>query len=103
MRDEFYKLLVEFFGEGNVEIIAPNRLEQTVENMLSSDYKKRFKAEYQQTLIRYQNLCAYIKEIEMGDRAHTSDINLMKEQRSCMQKYLNVLLLRSSAEGLELL
>lgn len=103
MYDELFKLLEELFGVGNVEIISPNRLEGTVENMLSSDYKNRFKAEYQQLLIRYQNLCSYIKRAELGKEKHDCNLSLLKEQRAIMRKYLDILVERASQEGCDLL
>lgn len=103
MNNEFINLLVELFGEGNVEIISPNRLEGTIENMLSSDYKKRFKAEYQQLLIRYQNLCSFIKRAELGKEKHDCDLSLLKQQRLIMSKYLDILVNRASQEGCDLL
>ena len=35
MDNELFKLLEELFGVGNVEIIAPNRLEKTMADMIS--------------------------------------------------------------------
>ena len=103
MNNDLINLLVELFGEGNVEIISPNRLEGTIENMLSSDYKKRFKAEYQQLLIRFQNLCSLIKRAELGKEKHDCDIALLKEQRTIMKNYLHILVERASQEGCDLL
>ena len=102
MGNDFFNLLVELFGEGNVEIISPNRLEGTIEGMLSDDYKKRFKAEYQQLLIRYQNLCSFIKKVECGKVKYACHISLLKEQREVMRKYLDIMVERASHEGCEL-
>ena len=46
-------------------------LKDTVEMMNSGDYKERFKAEYQQNIIRYQKLVAMLEkwDKEIG-RAH---------------------------------
>ena len=41
-------------------------LKDTVEGMLSSDYKERFIAEYQQTLTRYTKLKAFCDRIELA-------------------------------------
>lgn len=103
MNNDFLNLLVELFGEGNVEIISPNRLEGTIEDMLSDDYKKRFKAEYQQLLIRYQNLCSFIKKAEVGKEKHDCSLALLKEQRTVMRKYLDILIERATQEGCELI
>lgn len=103
MSNELYNLLVELFGDGNVEILSGSRLEETVSDMLSRDYKDRFKAEYQQLLIRYQNLCGFIKRAELGKEKHDCDLGLLKEQRTCMSHYLDILVKRSAQEGLDLL
>lgn len=103
MGNDFFNLLVELFGEGNVEIISLNRLERTIEDMLSDDYKKRFKAEYQQLLIRYQNLCSFIKKAEVGKEKHDYSLTLLKEQRTVMRKYLDILIERATQEGCELI
>ena len=102
MDNELLKLLIEFFGEGNVEIQNSNRLERTINDMLSLDYKERFKAEYQQNLIRYQNLCCYLKEIENNKAKHDCPIQLLKKQLSVMKNYLDILVERSSIEGIDL-
>ena len=103
MGNDFFNLLVKLFGEGNVEIIYPNRLEGTIEDMLSDDYKKRFKAEYQQLLIRYQNLCSFIEKAENEKVKHDCRISLLKEQRAIMRRYLDIMIERSSEEGCELI
>lgn len=103
MENELFKLLEELFGVGNVEIIAPNRLEKTMGDMISQDPKRRFKAEYQQLLIRYQNLCSYIKKTEHGKDKHDLAFFLLKEQRDIMRKYLDILVARSAQEGWELI
>lgn len=103
MENELFKLLEELFGVGNVEIIAPSRLEKTMADMVSKDPKKRLKAEYQQLLIRYQKLCATIKKIEHEKDKHDFNIFLLKEQRDIMRKYLDILVARSAQEGWDLL
>lgn len=103
MENELFKLLEELFGVGNVEIIAPSRLEKTISDMLSKDPKKRLKAEYQQLLIRYQKLCSIIKKAEHEKDKHNFNIFLLKEQRDIMRKYLDILVARSAQEGWDLL
>lgn len=103
MDNELSKLLEEFFGKGNVEIIAPNRLEKTMADMISQDPKKRLKAEYQQVLIRYQNLCSLIKREEVGKEKHQFSLFLLKEQREVMRNYLDILVTRAGQEGWDLI
>lgn len=103
MENELFKLLEELFGVGNVEIIAPNRLEKTMADMISQDPKKRLKAEYQQLLIRYQKLCALIKKAELGNTKHEYNTTLMQEQREVMRNYLDILVERATQEGWDLL
>lgn len=55
-REEFKNRL----ADGKLE------LKDTVELMLSSDYKDRFKAEYYQAIIRHDKLHAMIKRYEEG-------------------------------------
>ena len=42
-------------------------LKDTVEMMNSADYKERFKAEYQQVVIRYQKLAAMLEKWDNGE------------------------------------
>lgn len=89
----------------------------TVNGMLSPDYKERFKAEYRQTKIRYEKLKAINNKIEatrylpcnrMGYRPEfidfepSCDPNLLEEQQHIMGRYLHVLEVRAVIEGIEL-
>lgn len=100
--DEFVSLLIDIFGAENVEEIKPNALEQTIPDMLSSDYKRRFKAEYRQLLIRYQRLCSHIRKIESGKAKHDCSLDMLKQQRVIMRNYLDLLIQRSGIEGVDL-
>lgn len=79
-------------------------LEDTVSLMKSTDYKKRFVAEYMQTKIRYNNLHKLIVKAE----ANTLDFELntplltLKNQKSYMGQYLNQLEIRAEIEGIVL-
>ena len=85
----------------------------TVEGMLSPDYKERFKAEYQQTKIRYEKLKAFCNRIEAaittsheGKKvdmpAHDCPYELLRTQQGHMGLYLHDLEIRAVIEGIEL-
>ena len=80
----------------------------TVNGMLSSDYKERFIAEYQQIKIRYEKLKKFCNKIEavgmIGEEGpkHDSPLALLRHQQHYMGEYLNILELRAEIEGIEL-
>ena len=79
-------------------------LKDTMEMMQSADYKERFKAEYQQTKIRYNKLHNMLVKAD----AHTLDftpscpLDLLREQKAAMGKYLYCLEVRAEIEGIKL-
>ena len=88
-------------------------LKNTVDQMLSDDYKERFRAEYRQTKIRYEKLkafnnrieaanttCGYPKSVEMPK--HDCPDYLLREQQKTMGEYLHILEVRAVIEGIEL-
>lgn len=89
-------------------------LKETISNMLSKDYKERFKAEYWQTKIRYEKLKAFNTEIEASRRTsyemckkvpmptHDCPDDVLREQQSAMGQYLHMLEVRAVIEGIEL-
>ena len=79
-------------------------LKDTVELMLSEDYKDRFKAEYYQTKTRYEKLHQIIVKMEAGtlEFEPTCSIDLFKSQASYMGQYLYTLEVRAQIEGVEL-
>lgn len=79
-------------------------LKDTIPQMNSEDYKERFKAEYNQTKIRYWKLHAMIVKYEAGTLAFepTCPIDLLKEQAFYMGDYLYTLEIRAEIEGIEL-
>lgn len=87
-----------------VDFTVPNRgrmeLKDTIILMNSSDYKDRFKAEYQQTKIRYDKLHRMIVRYEAGtlDFEPTCSLELLKEQASYMGRYLYTLEVRAEIE-----
>jgi hypothetical protein len=90
----------------------------TVEGMLSSDYKERFKAEYQQTKIRYEKLKAFNNKIEaarlttcdpfvsyakrVDEPKHDCPEEMLRNQQRIMGEYLHILEVRAVVEGIEL-
>jgi hypothetical protein len=79
-------------------------LRDTIDMMLSDDYKERFKAEYYQTKIRYEKLHKTIVKYEAGTLEYTPTcvIELLKNQASHMGQYLYTLEVRAEVEGIEL-
>ena len=91
-------------------------LSDTVEGMLHPDYKERFKAEYNQTKIRYEKLKAFNTKIEAAQRTqgdpfapkkvdeptHDCPASLLREQQTRMGEYLHILEVRAVIEGVDL-
>lgn len=76
----------------------------TVEFMLSNDYKERFISEYYQTEIRYNKLHEMIVRYEANtlDFEPKCSIDILKKQASYMGNYLYMLEVRAEIEGIEL-
>ena len=79
-------------------------LKDTVEMMNSADYKKRFRAEYQQNVIRYQKLVAMLEkwdkeELKFEPVCPRSTYNM---QIKAMTDYIAVLEARAVMEGISL-
>lgn len=79
-------------------------LKDTIEMMQSADYKERFKAEYQQTKIRYNKLHKMIVKADAGalEFTPTCPLELLKEQKANMGKYLYCLEVRAIIENIDL-
>ena len=91
-------------------------LKDTIEMMQSADYKERFKAEYQQTKIRYEKLKAFNNKIEAAQRTqeypfapkkvdeptHDCPVSVLREQQHIMGEYLHILEVRAVIEGIDL-
>ena len=87
---------------------------QTVNLMLSDDYKERFIAEYWQTKIRYEKLKDFNTKIEASRRTlssgtptikepeHDCPAGLLRDQQSAMGEYLHLLEIRAVIEGIDL-
>jgi len=79
-------------------------LKDTVEMMLSEDYKERFKAEYYQVKIRFEKLEAMIKKYDESILNFTDPfpIELLRQQADYMNNYKVILEQRASYEGITL-
>lgn len=77
---------------------------ETVDLMLSDDYKERFKAEYYQAKIRYEKLHKMIVKYEAKTLSFepSCDIAIFKNQAANMGQYLYCLEVRAEIEGIEL-
>lgn len=79
-------------------------LRETIEMMNSADYKKRFKAEYQQVVIRYQKLKAMLAKWDKGELNFTPTCprSTYNMQIRAMEDYIAVLEARAVMEKVEL-
>ena len=79
-------------------------LKNTVDLMLSDNYKDRFRAEYYQTKERYQRLHLMIIKYEAGTLDFQPDcpLELLKRQAKAMGEYLYVLKMRAQLEEIDL-
>ena len=79
-------------------------LKDTVDLMLSDNYKDRFRAEYYQTKERYQLLHLMIIKYEAGTLDFQPDcpLELLKRQAKAMGEYLYVLEMRAQLEEIDL-
>ena len=82
--------------------------QETVDLMLSADYKDRFMAEYYQTKIRYEKLKAFNTKIEASQwkleepPKHDCPIDILRTQQSAMGEYLHLLEVRAEIENIKL-
>ena len=77
-------------------------LSDTIELMVSSDWKARLKAEYWQARIRFGSLCDYIESDDiMNDPDGGMDLLLLTTQRDIMYSYLTSLYNRIIVLGLD--
>ena len=79
-------------------------LRDTVEMMNSKDYKERFKAEYQQNVIRYQKLATMLEKWDNGELNFepTCPRSTYNMQIKVMTDYIAVLEARAVMEGVDL-
>lgn len=80
------------------------RMADTLELMYSSDYKKRFFAEYWQTKLRAEKLKCDIEDWKDGlcKDPPTCPIELLERQLKAMEEYLDALRERSVIEEVDL-
>lgn len=79
-------------------------LKETVEMMNSADYKERFKAEYQQVVIRHRKLAAILEKWDKGELNFTPTCprSTYNMQVRAMTDYIAALEARAVMEGVEL-
>ena len=79
-------------------------LADTYRLMQSEDYKDRFKAEYYQTVIRFDKLYQMLAKYEDGSLEFelTCPKKLLIEQKYAMLRYIGILEDRAKIEGIEL-
>lgn len=79
-------------------------LKDTVDLMLSEDYKDRFKAEFYQLKIRYEKLKVMLDkwDNEKLDFTPTCPRDIYNRQIVFMESYLDILADRAEIEGIEL-
>ena len=80
------------------------QLKDTVEMMNSEDFKERFKAEYYQLSLRLCSLTSMLIKWEnnMLDFEPKCSKETLENQVIFMKGYMDILLLRSKIEGIEL-
>ena len=80
---------------------SPLELGDTIDDMCSEDYKKRFIAEYTQNCIRYNKLKKFIGKIKYSKYAdqpepkHDCPLDLLEKQLITMQLYIAILEVRA--------
>lgn len=79
-------------------------LVDTVDLMMSEDYKDRFVAEYAQLAMRHERLMAMLCKYDHGtlDFTPTCPIDLLREQVDVMEDYMAILEKRAILEGIDL-
>ena len=78
-------------------------LKDTITLMTSEDHRDRFRAEYQQTKIRYDKLHKMLVRYDAGTlHFEPTNISLLREQAAAMGRYLYLLEERAEREQIEL-
>ena len=86
--------------------MEPMEYKDTVDMMLSDDYKERMKAEYYQLKIRMEKLKDFILKIDIAEvngeesPEHDCPVGLLHRQLHIMGLYLQILELRANKEGI---
>ena len=80
--------------------------EETIDLMLSSDWKERFIAEYAQAKIRYNHLHNFIIKFESGTLEHpeeyVSNLFQFKNQKQALGQYIYSMEIRAEVENIPL-
>ena len=86
--------------KGEIEM----ELKDTVDLMVSEDYKERFKAEYLQAKIRYEKLNNMLIKYEAGTLGFepTCPKEILEDQLYYMNEYLRTLRIRAEIENINL-
>ena len=84
--------------------MTKQRLEATIDNMVSADYKQRFKAEYDQLVIRMTGLRTMMEGYKNGTLPFKPmcDYAILQEQATAMFVYATALEERARIEGISL-
>lgn len=79
-------------------------LADTAKMMVSEDYKDRFKAEYEQLLVRTTKLNAMVTDysLDLLDFTPATSLEVLRAQVSAMKTYLALLRHRAGLEGIAL-
>lgn len=87
-------------------------LKETIEAMVSPDYRERFRAEYWQTKIRYEKLKKFCNLIEacgvidnekiLEEPKHDCPYWMLRDQQKTMGEYLHLLEVRAEIEAVDL-
>ena len=79
-------------------------LKNTIEMMISPDYKERFRAEYYQVKIRYDKLKEMCEKWDIGTLSFTPTCpkETYEFQLKSMKEYLNILVIRAKIENINL-
>ena len=79
-------------------------LKDTIDMMMSSDYKERFKAEYYQLKIRYIKLQDMVNKYDNGTLGFVPNCSIkrLKYQLIAMSDYLNIMQDRAIWEDIDL-
>jgi hypothetical protein len=92
------------FRYDDVLIDTTNELHQTVKDMISDDYKERFKAEYKQLIIRLERLNDLLNKYNDNRLSFkpATPMSLLEKQYRIMVDYERVLYERAIYEGINL-
>lgn len=76
-------------------------LKDTIEDMISDDYIRRYRAEYRQLVIRINNLTEYIKHYNNNDSL--VEKSFKAQQLETMLHYRNILEIRANINNIDLI